>query len=90
MEKTISTQLELYNKLKPALRTKKHELFRAGLRTIGENDIWNYNKENRWKTAKGLTIAAMVDDILNTPLAEYDNYMVKKLAEKPSKPNLKG
>ena len=66
MDSKISTQNELYLKLKPALRTKKHELFLNGIKYVKEIDIWNYNKEVNWRNARGLTLASMVDNILNT------------------------
>lgn len=88
MENKFNSQLELYNKLKPALRTKRHELYRGGLKIIKENDIWNYNKEAVWKNAKGLTIASMVNDILNTPTEAYENYINEKIAKMTTRANL--
>lgn len=79
METKITSQEELYNKVKPALRTRRHELYRVGLNMISENDIWNYNKENNWKDAKGLTIAGMVNDILNTTNDEYKEYVINNI-----------
>lgn len=79
MESKFSNQNELYQKLKPALRTKKHELFLNGIKFVKEIDIWNYNKEKNWKTATGLTIASMVNDILNTLDSEYENYVLLKI-----------
>lgn len=79
MENKINTQTELYKRLKPALRTKKHELMAAGIKIVTEKDIWDYNKENKWRNGKGLTIASMVDDILNTDNNIYQNYVIKKL-----------
>ena len=52
MEK-IKSQKELYIKLLPALRTKKHELNADNMKFINEIDIWNYNKIYNWKDAKG-------------------------------------
>lgn len=78
MEK-IKSQKELYVKLLPALRTKKHELDAASFKFINEIDIWNYNKLYNWKDAKGLTIASMVDNILNTPNALYADYKIEQI-----------
>ena len=36
MENRITTQNDLYKKLKPALRTKKHELILNGIRFVKE------------------------------------------------------
>lgn len=79
MDNKFSNQNELYQKLKPALRTKKHELFLNGIKFVKEIDIWNYNKEKNWKVAKGLTIAGMVNDILNTSDSEYENFVLLKI-----------
>ena len=77
MEIRINSQKELYNKLKPALRTKRNELIRHNIKIVKELDIWNYNKEHIWKKCSGLTISKMVDDILNTTEEEYENYKIK-------------
>lgn len=79
MENKINSQTELYKRLMPALRTKKHELIAAGIKIVTEKDIWNYNKENKWRNGKGLTIASMVDDVLNTDNNIYQDYVIKKL-----------
>ena len=86
MEK-INSQKELYIKLLPALRTKKHELDAAHLKFIKEIDIWNYNKIYNWKDAKGLTIASMVDNILNTPNALYADYTIEKIKKSDDNEN---
>lgn len=79
MEKTINSQTELYKKVLPALRTKRHELMLNGIKIVKEVDIWNYNKEYNWKNAKNLTLASMVDDILNTSDKSYEDYVIDKL-----------
>lgn len=79
MEKTINSQTELYKKVLPALRTKRHELMLNGIKIVKEIDIWNYNKEYNWKNAKNLTLASMVDDILNTSDKSYEDYVIDKL-----------
>ncbi len=71
---------ELYERLLPALRSKKKELDKYGLNYIYEEDIWNYLKLNVWKNNVALTLDKMVDDILNTNNLEFDNY-TKKLIE---------
>ena len=78
MDIKINSQEELLKRVRPALRTKKHELMRAGIRVVKENDIWNYNLK-KWKEASGLTIADLVNDILNTSNKEYEDYVVNKL-----------
>ena len=79
MEKTINSQTELYKKVLPALRTKRHELILSGIKIVKEIDIWNYNKEYNWKNAKNLTLASMVDNILNTSDKSYEDYVIDKL-----------
>lgn len=86
MEK-ISTQKELYIKLLPAIRTKKHELEAAGFKFVKEIDIWNYNKIYCWKDAKGLTLASMVDNILNTPNELYADYAIEKIKKSDDNEN---
>ncbi len=80
MEKFTSQQ-ELFNKVLPAIRTRKHELARKGINYVKEIDIWNYNKNNNWKNKTGLTLASIVDDILNTDDTAYKDYVLKKLEE---------
>lgn len=45
MNTKINTQKDLYNKVLPALKTKRHELVSAGIRIVKEEDIWEYNKQ---------------------------------------------
>lgn len=81
MENKFNSQIELFNKLKPAIRTKKHELIRNGIKFVKETDIWEYNKEYNWRQATGLTLAGMVNDILNTSDKLYEEYVLKKIKE---------
>lgn len=76
----ITNQSELFNRVLPALRTKKNELIRNDIKIINENDIWSFNKI-KWKNTSGLTISKMVDDILNTSDSDYVNYKIKKINE---------
>lgn len=70
---------ELYDRLLPALRSKKKELNGKGFNYIHEEDIWNYLKLNVWKNNTNLTLDKMVDDILNTDNKYFDNYMKKQI-----------
>lgn len=81
MENKFNTQNELFNKVKPALRTKKNELNRNGIKFVNELDIWEYNKIHNWRKAKGLTLASLVNDILNTDDKLYEEFVLKKLKE---------
>lgn len=78
MDIKINSQEELLKLVKPALRTKRHELMGAGIKIVRESDIWNYNIK-KWKNDSGLTIADLVNDILNTSNKEYENYVLNKL-----------
>lgn len=78
MNGKISSVTELYNRLLPALRTKKHELNRDGIRIVKEKDIWDYNRLYNWKNATGLTISSMVDSILNTDGKDYEDFVINK------------
>lgn len=70
---------ELYNRLKPALRTKMREMHRIGLPYIQEEDIWNYLKEIKWKTSIDLSLYEMVSDVLSVDNMLIDNYLKEKL-----------
>ena len=55
---------DLRNRLEIAMTTKVNELKDKGITYITNDDIWNYLTNTKWKKAKGLTLAEMVDDIL--------------------------
>ena len=78
----IKSQKELFERVKPALRCKKHELIADNIEFVSEIDIWNYNKTYIWKNIKGLTLSQVVDDILNTPNKVYKEYVLNKLNTK--------
>ena len=70
------TQKELYLNLVPALNVKLRLLKNSKYLTITKEDIWNYLKENKWKTSVDLTLADMVQDIIhvnNDELAKFLN-----------------
>lgn len=70
---------ELYNRLKPALRTKANELRMQGFTYIKEEDVWNYLKEIKWKQSKDLSLYEMVSDVLNLESEKIDGYLKGKL-----------
>lgn len=78
---------ELYDRLLPALRTKKMEMTRLGINYIQEQDIWNYLKDIKWKKANNLSLYEMVNDVLNTDNGLIENYLKNKL-KKRRKANL--
>ena len=55
---------DLYERLLPALKSKKEEIRKMGF-DITEEEIWNYLKDKRWKNAYDLLLYQMVDDIIN-------------------------
>ena len=73
-EITFSSLEELYNRLKPALKTKVDELSRIKF-NIKENDIWKYLTKTKWTTASGLSLYQMVDDIMNVDLLELNEFI---------------
>lgn len=79
MDVTFSSEQELYDRIKPALCAKKEEMRRHGYTYIKEADIWNYLKEVKWIKSRGLSLAEMVGDVLNTDDAYIDNYLRHKL-----------
>ena len=79
MSEEFNTLEELYNRIKPALKTKAREMKRQGFTYIDESDIWNYLKEIKWKNSKGLALNEIVSDILNTDNLIIDDYLKEKL-----------
>jgi len=79
MEETFASLEELYTRLKPALRTKIHEMRRNGYAYVKEEDVWNYLKETKWEKSKDLSLYQMASDILNTEDILIDQYLKEKL-----------
>lgn len=77
--KRINNQRDLFEKVLPALKARVSELKRSGIRFVTEKDIWNYNKENKWMKVSGLTLAQLVDDIMNTDGKIYEEYTINKI-----------
>lgn len=82
MNLEFSNLKELYNRLKPALQTKKNEMNRKGYNYIKVEDIWNYLKEVKWKQASNLSLHEMVSDVLNAEDGIIDAYLKQKLNQK--------
>lgn len=78
-EITFSSLEELYQRLLPALKTKKSEMHRQGFNYIKEEDIWNFFKETKWKKAVELSLSVMVNDVLNIDNILIDNYLKNKM-----------
>ena len=55
---------ELYNRVLPALRTKKRLILKKGVK-ISENDIFEYLIKEKWSKGFNLTLSDIVSDIIN-------------------------
>ena len=82
MDIEFSSLEELYERLKPALRSKMSELRECGYGYLKIEDIWNYLKEKKWKSSRDLGLNDMVSDILNADNDLIDDYFKEKLNEK--------
>ncbi len=88
MDINFSSLKELYERVKPALTTKKEEMRRCGINYIKEEDIWNYFKETKWIKATDLSLYQMVTDILNTDNILIEDYFKEKISRQVRNPNL--
>ncbi len=79
MEVEFQSLEELYQRIRPALHTKKVEMHRAGYIYIKEEDIWNYLKEVKWLHSKDLSLYQMVSDVFNSEDVKIDSYLKEKL-----------
>lgn len=75
MEIEFKSVLELYERIKPALKAKANEFKRIKYDYIKEEDIWNYLKEYKWKKSSGLDLFEMTSDILNLDVIALDSYV---------------
>lgn len=83
MEEIIfKSQEELYQRILPALRSKKKMLRKSGLKTINESDIWDCMRYNVWADSYGLELCDMVEDILHT-----DNLIIMEYFHNKYMPN---
>lgn len=55
---------ELYNKVLPALKTKKRQMQKKGI-SVKEIDIFNYLIKTKWRDSNNLSLNEIVNDILN-------------------------
>lgn len=77
-EIVFKSQQELYDRIKPALRSKKKLLLKDGYKKIKESDIWDFMRNNVWAQSYGLELCDMVDDILHADNAEVALYCHNK------------
>lgn len=64
MDIKFNSARELYEKVTPALNTKKRMLKKKGI-NVNNIEIFEYLVKNVWKTKEGLALNDIVDDILN-------------------------
>lgn len=69
---------DLYQRLYPALKTKKEEIFHNYKMKINELDLWNYLKNNIWLKGNNLCLHDMVNDILFLNEEEFLKYLNNK------------
>lgn len=67
---------ELYNRIKPALYSKKEEIKRNNISYIKEEDIWNYLSITKWKNSEKLTLNDMVSDIMDSNIDDIKMYVL--------------
>lgn len=79
MDIEFASVAELYERLKPALKSKALELARDGYGYLTTDDIWNYLKETKWKKSSNLALHEMVSDIFNCDNVLIDDYFKNKL-----------
>ncbi len=73
---------ELRRRLSPALRCKKREFDRLGLKYIKEIDIWKYLSDFKWKNGHNLYLSDLVNDILKCDSNKINSYVMEKLEKK--------
>lgn len=77
-EEKFGSLLDLYKRLLPALKTKKHEMILEKFTQIEEQEIWEFLCETKWQRKQNLTLGEMVDDILNSDNWDIYNNSRKK------------
>lgn len=87
MDIEFSSLKELYDRIKPALTTKKNELKKIGYTFIKEADIWNYLTQTKWLTSKELTLSEMVSDIFSAKEEDINKYMIDKISKEKREPS---
>lgn len=71
----FSNLKELFDRVKPALKSKVKDLKRIGINYVTEIDVWNYLKINYWCKKPGLTLGDIVNDIMTVSNEELENYV---------------
>ncbi|CCY45581.1 post-transcriptional regulator [Clostridium sp. CAG:1193] len=87
MEYEFKTLKELYDRIKPALTSKRKEFIRIGINYITEVDIWNYLADKKWKSASELSLSEMVSDIFLASVDEVNNHFISEAAKNKREPH---
>ena len=74
----FNSEEELYDRIKPALRSKKKILLKKGAKRITEQDIWDFMRNHVWLNSTGLELCDMVDGILHAEDSLIIEYYHKK------------
>lgn len=59
---------KIYNlrkKMLPVLRTKVHELNKAGIPNVSMDEVWQFLVQAKWKDMEDITLSEMTNDILS-------------------------
>lgn len=72
---------ELYERILPALKTKKRELNKKGFNYIHEEDIWNYLKKYKWTRSRDLDLGSMVNDIFLLEAQELKDFVLSEIKD---------
>ena len=71
----FTTQQELFKALTPVFKVKIRLISITEYDYISKNDIFRYLSTNKWLYDKGLTLAEVVNDIINVDISKVANYM---------------
>lgn len=72
---------ELYQRVKPALKSKVKDLNRVGINYVQEVDVFNYLKNNCWSKKSNLTLGEIVNDIMTVGSSELESYVQNLFAK---------
>jgi hypothetical protein len=70
---------ELYNRVLPALYSKRKEINSLGFKLVTEKDIWNYLVENEWKEKRNLELHDLINDIFYVDNIKINDYVMRKV-----------
>jgi len=79
MDIEFNSVIELYNRVKPALRSKVKELEREKYDYIKEDDVWNFLVKNKWSKDSGLVLCDIVNDIIHADNKKIDKFVKEKI-----------